>query len=92
MKVIWGRRAMDHLAAVADYIAADNPGAAARVSSEIRRRVKILATMPHIGRPGRIENTRELIIGSYIVAYRVRDETVEVVAVLHGARQWPDAF
>lgn len=83
---------MSHLAALADYISKDNPRAAAKVRSEIRKRVGMLAAIPHIGRPGRIDNTRELVIGSYIVAYTVREEQVEVLAVLHGARQWPEAF
>jgi plasmid stabilization system protein ParE len=28
----------------------------------------------------------------FTVAYRVTDETVEVIAVIHQAQQWPESF
>jgi toxin ParE1/3/4 len=45
-----------------------------------------------MGRPGRIDGTRELVINStpYIAAYRIEGETVRILRVLHGAQQWPD--
>jgi plasmid stabilization system protein ParE len=53
-----------------------------------------LATSPAIGRPGRIEDTRELVIAgmAYIVPYRLRADAVEIIAVLHSAQRWPDRF
>jgi len=43
-----------------------------------------------MGRRGEIEGTRELVLADlgYIVAYRVRDDRVEVFFVQHGARAW----
>jgi toxin ParE1/3/4 len=43
-----------------------------------------------MGRPGRVQGTRERIITGtpYIVVYRVRHE-VEILRVLHGAMRWP---
>ncbi len=45
------------------------------------------------GRAGRVAGTRELVFASmpYIIAYRVTDQ-VEIIAVVHGARDWPEAF
>jgi plasmid stabilization system protein ParE len=45
-----------------------------------------------MGRPGRIEGTRELVISRtpYIAAYRIVGNTVRILRVLHGAQQWPD--
>jgi plasmid stabilization system protein ParE len=45
-----------------------------------------------MGRPGRIEGTRELVISRtpYIAAYRIAGDNVRVLRVLHGAQQWPD--
>lgn len=40
-----------------------------------------LATMPHRGRPGRIAGTRELILVPFIIVYRVRQETVEILRI-----------
>jgi toxin ParE1/3/4 len=47
-----------------------------------------------MGRPGRVIGTRELIVPGtpYVVAYRVRESTMEVLAVMHSAQQWPTSF
>jgi toxin ParE1/3/4 len=43
-----------------------------------------------MGRPGRVQGTRERVITGtpYLVVYRVRHE-VEILRVLHGAMRWP---
>ena len=94
MRVRWTRLALRDLETIVDYVAKDNAAAATRMAHEIRQRLRLLADHPEIGRPGRIVGTRELMITgtSYIVPYRVRDGEVEIVAVFHGARRWPDAF
>jgi len=53
-----------------------------------------LADQPGIGRPGRVPDTREWVMPHtpYIIAYRVEDETVVILRVLHGARKWPERF
>jgi len=45
-----------------------------------------------MGRPGRIVGTRELVVAetAYVVPYRVADREVQIPAVFHGARCWPD--
>ena len=54
----------------------------------------LFANAPEIGRPGRIEGTRELIIQQtpYIAAYRIERNSVRILRVLHGAQRWPDAM
>jgi plasmid stabilization system protein ParE len=44
-----------------------------------------------MGQPGRVIGTRELIVPGipYVVAYRVRENAVQVLAVIHSAQQWP---
>ena len=76
------------------YIAQDNPDAADRVYERILRSVRTLADMPHMGRPGRVEDTRELVVPdtSYIVAYTDLDEQIVIIAVQHSARRWPERF
>jgi len=86
--------ALRDLEEVGDYIARDNPAAADRVVTSILDQVESLTTHPHIGRPGRVSETRKLAIADtpYIVPYRVRGDDVQVLAVLHGARRWPRNF
>jgi toxin ParE1/3/4 len=94
VRVRWLRRALTNLDQEAGYIARDNPEAAARVVMRIATSVEQLATHPASGRIGRVPGTRELVITGtpYIVPYRVREDTVEVLRVFHGARKRPGKF
>jgi toxin ParE1/3/4 len=78
--------------AVRAYIARDNPSAAADIAQRIRDALKLLGDYPAAGRAGRVPNTRELVVTGtpYILPYRVRAEAVEILRVLHGARQWSE--
>jgi toxin ParE1/3/4 len=77
--------------AIFEYIEADSPQAAAAVDKRIRSAVAKLKMAPGIGRPGRVEGTRELIIDRtpYIAAYTIAGRFVRVLRVLHGAQLWP---
>jgi addiction module RelE/StbE family toxin len=88
----WLRRALRNLAEEADYIARDDPDAAARTVQRIATAVERLANHPASGRIGRVPGTRELIvIGTpYIVPYRVRGDAVEILRLFRGVREWPD--
>ena len=92
MQIAWHRRARQDLQAVRGYIAEVNPGAARQVAQRILQAVRLLAEQPGLGRPGRVPETRELVITGtpYIAVYRVVDDTIVILRVLHGARQWPE--
>ncbi len=94
MHVRWLKRALKNLDDEAEYIARENPQAAARTVERIVTGVDRLATNPASGRPGRVPGTRELVITGlpYIVPYRVRGETAEILRVFHAARKWPEKF
>ncbi len=91
-RVRWLRQAVANLEAHARYIARDNPAAATRVVLAIERAVAQVADYPGLGKPGRVEGTRELVVSGtpYIVPYRVRGQSVEILRVFHAARKWPD--
>jgi toxin ParE1/3/4 len=92
LRLEWSAYALADRTAIFDYIEAGSPRAAAAVDESILEQVKTLAQFPESGRPGRIEGTRELVISRtpYIVAYRITQNTVRILRVLHGARRWPD--
>ena len=94
MQVRWLRRALKNLDEEAEYIARDDPEAAARIVERIATNVDRLATHPALGRSGRVPETRELVIAGtpYVVPYRVRGEIVEILRIFHGARKWPEKF
>lgn len=78
--------------AVMLYIAEDNPPAAIRWVDEIHGKCEKLGGMPGIGvtRPGVRKGLRTFPVGNYLIFYQLVDTGVEIVRVLHGARQWRD--
>lgn len=93
MRIVWSAESIEDLAALRAFVAADSPGAAKRMIRRIRQMVDMLLPQnPQIGRRGRAPGTRELVIARtpFIVAYRLRNETIEILRVFHGARRWPD--
>jgi len=90
MKVTWTPESQQDRADVWDYIAADNPRAAAQIDDLFSDAAARLAEYPKLGRPGKIPGTRELIPHeSYRLVYEIERETVWVLALVHAARQWP---
>jgi addiction module RelE/StbE family toxin len=85
MEVVWLRRARRHLAEIVTYIADDNPTAAISVRQRIEEAARSLSAHPDVGRQGRMDGTRELVIHGrpYIIPYRVRRGRVEILAVIH---------
>jgi toxin ParE1/3/4 len=92
LRLRWTRRAEGDLDDIAAYIGQDSPAAAARVVLELIERTEALLTRhAALGRPGRVLGTRELVIGGlpYVIPYRVRDNDIEILRVLHTSRRWP---
>jgi toxin ParE1/3/4 len=94
MKLEWSVFAQADREAIFDHIEIESPQNAVAVDSRIQRQVEKLMKFPEMGRPGRVENTRELVVRHtpYIVAYRVKGDTVLILRVLHGARLWPESM
>ena len=91
LRVSWLRRALRSLEAEAAYLAERNPAAAAQFVARIGDATDRLALAPGMGRPGRVDGTREWVVSGtqYIIPYRVRDDRLEVLHVLHSSRRWP---
>jgi toxin ParE1/3/4 len=95
MRIRWLRTAVLDLIEVRKYIADDNnPYAAQKVAQSILNSVEQLRNHPAMGRAGRVEGTRELVVAGfpYIIPYQVKNNVIEVLRVLHAARKWPEAF
>jgi plasmid stabilization system protein ParE len=91
MRVRWLRTALRNLDEEASYIAADDPAAARLVVARVLEAVAQLADQPGLGRPGRVPSTRELVVARtrYVVPYRVKRDTVEILRVFHTSRRLP---
>lgn len=94
MKVRWTAPAVNQLRNIFDFIATDNPLAAYRTVRRIRESILLTARMPSSGRIGRVEGTREITVPgtSYLVAYKILENMIHVLAILHGAQEWPESF
>jgi len=90
--VKWLRQALKNLKQAYDYIAEDDGDAAIGVVLKIQAATEQLAEFSTLGRVGRVENTRELVIANtpYIVIYRVRGNAVEILRLLHTSKRYPD--
>jgi toxin ParE1/3/4 len=90
----WTERAFKNLETIVVYVAEDSPKAATDLAAKIHTSVQGLKAHPQIGRLGRCRGTHELIVVGtpFIVAYRIKGEHVEILAVLHGAQKWPRSF
>jgi len=82
------KQARQDLIAIWEYIADDNPSSADRMLDMLDARINRLAEHPLLGsaRPDIARNLRYLVCDNYLVLYRVLADAVEVVRVLHGAR------
>jgi len=76
------------------YIALDNPDAADGLIDKIEQQSGLLARNPKLGRvrPELMEDLRSFPIGNYVVFYRPEPEGIEIVRVVHGARDVPGQF
>ena len=91
MQIIWLKIALKNLDELAEYISQENPQAARQMLESIEMQVNLLATHPALGRPGRVLGTRELMISNthYLVPYRIKNNTVEILRVSHTSRRPP---
>lgn len=93
MIIRWLPRAILDRNAQIDYIAERNPRAAIDQGDRIEQQIGQLLDHPEMGRPGRVDGTRELVISGtpFIVVYRLkpRAKRVELIRLLHGAQKWP---
>ncbi len=94
MRVRWLQKALRNLDAEASYIAVDDDAAARLVLTRVLAAVDMLPDQPSLGRPGRVPGTRELVVRRtrYVVPYRIRGETVEILRVFHASRRLPERW
>ncbi|MGZ9042761.1 MAG: type II toxin-antitoxin system RelE/ParE family toxin [Allosphingosinicella sp.] len=89
MRLRYRSIALADIKASHEYIARDNPVAASRVVRRIEKAIDRLRILPLSGRPGVVKGTRILVVPGlpYVAIYRVVDDFVDIVAVLHTARR-----
>ena len=90
LRIYWSEDAKDDLRTILLYIAARNPSAARRLKSVIEAAVLPVARYPDLFRTGRVPGTREIVAHpNYIIVYRVSDDRIDILNVLHARQQYP---
>ena len=90
MRIVVHESAARDLDGIFDWISKDSPSAAAELVRRIQFRINRLAVagLSHMGRPGLVEGTRELLETPCIIVYSVDEaaDAIEVITIVHGAR------
>jgi plasmid stabilization system protein ParE len=73
MRVRWTTDAADDLERICDYIAESRPDSARRVAQSVVERIGTLETFPRLGRPGRVQGTREIALPPLPIHCDLRD-------------------
>lgn len=89
MRLVWTRPAREDQKAIREYIEVDNPNAALELDELLSEKAAHLVDHPSLGRPGRVQGTRELVVHrNHILIYDVAGDLVRALRVLHAGKQW----
>lgn len=91
-KYVLSPRALKHLQSIWDFIATDNREAADRIVEELFAAFEYLAEWPGSGHTRRDLTKRDVRfwpVRSYLVVYLEKSVPLQIVAILHGARDIP---
>jgi toxin ParE1/3/4 len=91
MRIRWTHAAAKDLEHIKDYLTEHSPQLAQSTVIELYESIRSLKTSPRRGRLGREKGTRELVFSRlpYIVAYRLKEQAIEVLHIFHGAQDRP---
>ncbi len=90
MKVFWSTEALQDREDIWNYIAQDNPLAAAEMDELFSTAASLLSDQPFLGSAGKIHGTRELIAHeNYRLVYEIYKDTVWILTLIHTSRLWP---
>lgn len=94
MKLIVAPEAQEELREIESYIGKDNPKAAVEFVGRLTERYQALTDFPGMGRKRDDVRSgyRSIAEGDYLIFYRVSDDVVEVMHVLHGRRNLQRIF
>ena len=92
MKIVWTEPAVEDLRELHAYIARDSEMYASGFVERIISAAERVAEHPRVGRvvpENNDENVREILYQHYRIIYRVKNDYIEVLTVIHGARDLP---
>ena len=88
MRIKWRRKALADLRRIDAWLSGIEGAKPPIVRAKIGAAVDRLEKLGDIGRPSKVEGWRELSArkAPYVIAYRVRRDTIEILAIYHTAQ------
>lgn len=90
MRIFWTDAALNQLEAIRDYHAQTSSEYAHRTVGRLVNRSEQAAAFPRSGRmvpEYEIDEVRQVVEGSYRLIYLIREEQIEILAVVHTSRK-----
>ncbi len=85
----WTNQAVEDLESIADFIARDSENYAKMFVDKVMNSLDQIIAFPMSGRvvsEFKQEDVREIILGSYRIIYRVKDDIAELLTIHHSAK------
>ncbi len=90
LTLIWREQARQNVKQAVEYIAEYNVAAADRLEAAILARAERVLHHSFMYRAGRVPDAREAVIHpNYVMIYRIMDDAVEIVSLMHTRQQYP---
>jgi addiction module RelE/StbE family toxin len=91
MQLRWSEEAASDLERITNYLFKEAPQHAPELVRAIYKAPSALLTFPNLGRSGKKEDTRELVLSPlpYVIVYRIAGDAIHILRILHGAQKWP---
>lgn len=91
MRIRWTPAAAADLEHINNYLKQRHPQYRQPTMRKLYEAIQSLRQQPHRGRLGREDGTRELLFPPlpYIAVYRVKEQSIEVLRIYHGAQDRP---
>jgi addiction module RelE/StbE family toxin len=94
MRVNWTKRALNDLEIEANYLNEISPSIKDSFLEDVEGGIDLIKEYPELGRIGRVNQTRELILKKfqYILVYLVESSYIDIIRLLHTSRKWPNSL
>lgn len=89
-RIVWSPEAAEDLEAISEFIARDSSFYARAVVAEILKTTRSIPDYPYLGRivpEYSVVKIRERFVYNYRIVYRVAENEILIVAIIHGARK-----
>jgi toxin ParE1/3/4 len=85
MHLRWTPAAAADMQSISDYLREHRPQYRQPTLRKLYEKLRALKDAPHLGRPGRIEGTREVLFQPlpYVAVYRIHEQNIEIWRVFH---------